>query len=164
MPTLTITQILKQLVEALHHWGHGVKATVTIARDPFNVLEILAATPTGFRLVVHWVGDDNISDLDELPLSDNEIEVILSYNLGLTNRPDLTLIQGTPDRPPLYDLVDQLRAFVLAIRYPTNQTGSYLVYRGTKPYVTPDGIPLAAYRLTFHIQAAVNVNPAPFPI
>jgi hypothetical protein len=108
---------------------------------------------------VHWAGDTNISDLDELTLSDNDLQVILSYNLGLLARRDLALITGTTARPPLYDLVDELRSYLLSLRYPEIQTGSYLVYAGSEPVVTPDGVPLAAHRLRFKLKTDVTVDP-----
>lgn len=164
MPPLTVTQILAALFTALQAWGSPLGCQPTIARDPFHVLEILAANPAGFRTVVHWAGDENVSHIDALPLAEHTLEVILSYNLGLTAKPDLALINGQQNRPPLYDIVDSLRAFVLAIQYPDLQTGIYAAYAGTKPFITPDGIPLAAYVLTFKLQAAVNVNQAPVPV
>ena len=164
MPPLTVTQILAALYAALQVWGQPLGAVVTLARDPFHVLEILAASPEGFRVVVHWAGDENISDHDALPLAENRLEVILSYNLGLTARPDLALIQGPLNRPSILDQVDALRSFILGVQYPTIQTGTYAVYAGTKPFHTPDGIPLAAYVLAFKLKAAVNVSLIPTPI
>jgi len=166
MPPLTITQILTALYLALQTWSTNqqIGAQVTIARDPFHVLEILASSPATFRLVVHWAGDHNISEVDELPLSENELQVILSYNLGLTAQPDLALISGPQNRPSVLDQVDSLRSFILGVQYPTIATGTYAVYGGTKPFVTPDGVPLAAYVLTFKLKAAVNVNQVPTPI
>jgi hypothetical protein len=164
MTPLTITQIVAALYTALQAWGQPLGAIVTIARDPFQILEILAASPEGFRVVLHWSGDRNISDHDPLPLAENTLDVILSYNLGLTARPDLALIQGPLDRPGVLDQIDSLRSFILSVEYPTVQTGTYAVYSGTKPYATPEGIPLAAYILTFKLKAAVNVNPTPTPI
>lgn len=151
------------LYAALQTWSAPLKADVSIARDPFHVLEILAAGPSGFRVVLHASEDDNISDIDQLSLADNLIEVILSYNLGLTARPDLALISGQQNRPPLLDHITALRSFILSLRFPTEQTGSYAVYRGRRPYVTPDGIPLAAYTLTFKLQSAVTVD-QPLPL
>ena len=164
MPPLTVSQILAALYAALQVWGQPLGAVVTLARDPFHVLEILAASPAGFRLVVHWAGDENISDHDALPLAAHSIEVILSYNLGLTARPDLALIQGPQDRPGVLDQVDALRSFILSVQYPAGQTGTYAVYAGAKPFVTPDGIPLAAYVLAFKLKAAVNLSLIPTPV
>jgi hypothetical protein len=161
MSPLTVTQILVALFTALQTWAAPLHGKVSIARDPFNVLEILSANPAGYRLVVHWAGDDNISDIDQLPLVEHTLEIVLSYNLGLTRTPDQGLVASSTSRPPLYDVLDSLRSFVLAVQYPTEQTGSYAVYAGAKPFITPDGIPLAAYVLTFKLKAAVNVDPIP---
>jgi len=164
MEALRIDEIAIKLKHALERWAASRKAEVSIATDPFHVLEILSAGPQGFRLVLHTSSDENPSDQMELPLADNEIEVILSYNLGLTVKPDLALIHGSNNRPSLYHELDDLRAFLLAIAFPTILTATYAIYKGRKPFITPDGIPLAASVLTFHLIAAVNVQPQPIPV
>lgn len=161
---LRIDEILEKLYCAIEKWGEPHKASVSIARDPFHVLEILAENPQGFRVIVHWAGDENASDIMERPLADHKIQIVFSYNLGLTAKPDLALIQGQQNRPALYKLLDDLRALVLGLAFPDFETAEYCIYTGTEPVVTPDGIPLAAYRLKFHLIAAVAVPPQPQPV
>ena len=164
MPPLRIDEILTKLYDALSTWGATHKATVSIARDPFHVLELLAENPQGFRIIVHWAGDDNPSDQMEFPLADNKIEVVFSYNLGLSAQPDLALIRGQQNRPALYKLLDELRGLILAIAFPDVATAIYCQYTGTEPFITPDGIPLAAYRLKFHLVSAVSIQPQSIPV
>ena len=164
MAALRIDEILSKLYDALSEWGADNNATVSIARDPFHVLEILAGNPQGFRLVAHWAGDDNVSQHFGLPLVDHKLEVIFSYNLGLTVKPDLALITGSQTRPALYALVDLVRALVLGLAFPDGETGTYAEYTGTETVVTPDGIPLAAYRLKFHLTAAPGLPPNLTPV
>ena len=158
---LRIDQILGKLHHALAVWAQPRKARVDIARDPFHVLEILGENPQGFRLIVHWAGDDNISDVMEIPLVDHKLEVIFSYNLGLTAKPDLALVHAQQNRPALYELLDDVRTEVLGLAFPDEQTAIYAQYTGTEAVITPDAIPLAAYRLRFHLLAAVKVPPQP---
>ena len=164
MPPLRVDEILTKLYDACSTWGATQKATVSIARDPFHVLELLAENPAGFRIIVHWAGDENPSDQMEFPLADNKLEIIFSYNLGLSAKPDLALIQGQQNRPSLYKLLDGLRAMVLAIAFPVEATAIYCQYTGTEPFITPDGIPLAAYRLKFHLLSAVTIQPQQIPV
>lgn len=162
--SLRVDQILSKLNDALSAWGVSHKATVSIARDPFHVLEILAGNPQGFRLVVHWAGDDNISEHFGLPMLDHKLEIVFSYNLGLTVKPDLALITGAQNRPALYALLDELRTLVLGLAFPTGDTATYAEYTGTEPVVTPDGIPLAAYRMKVHLTGAPGLPPQLQPV
>jgi hypothetical protein len=121
-------------------------------------------SPTGFRVILHWAGDSNLSDVLGANISQNNIEVIFSYNLGLMVKPDGALITGTSARPALYHLLDDLRAQVMSLAYPDGQTLVYCSYAGTEPFITPDGLPLAAYRMRFHLESAINTEPRLIPV
>jgi hypothetical protein len=155
---LRIDEILSKLNGAVTTWAAANKATVSIARDPFHVLEILAESPAGFRVILHWAGDKNPSEILQMAIARNDIEVIFSYNLGLTGKPDLALITGSTARPALLALLDDLRALILSIQYPDEETLVYCVYAGTEPFITPDGIPLAAYRMRFQLDSGINTQ------
>lgn len=133
------------------------KAAPSIARDPYDVLELLTIGPAGMRLVLHWAGDDALGEQTEAPLATQALEVVLGYNLGLSAQQDSALIQPGAGRPALLQLVSDLRQAVLALEFPTEVTMSYLAYAGCKPVVTPEGIPLAAYRMAFTLDASIPV-------
>jgi hypothetical protein len=164
MLPLGIDEILDRLKETVEAWAKGHQATVSIALDSFNVLEILAESPTGMRVILHWAGDKNPSDILQAAIARNEIEVILTYNLGLTLRPDLALIKGTTTRPSLLRALSDLRSLILSLAYPDEQTLVYCVYVGTEPFITPEGMPLAAYRMHFQLDSAVNTEPRRIPV
>jgi hypothetical protein len=152
---LRIDQILAILKAALEAFltGLGQPGLVSIARDPFNVFELLNNGPLNYRVVLHWAGDENISELPFVPLLLHRLEVIFGYNLGLTARPDLALIQSVGSRPPLFEQLDNLRTTLLDLQFSSEQTGAYLEYQRCEPMVTPDGVPLAAYRMSFGLRA-----------
>ena len=155
MQPLRIDEILQTLKGALDAFaqGLGAGAQVSIARDPFNVFELLNAGTQNYVLVLNWAGDEQINDIPIIPLLRHNLEIVFGYNLGLTARPDLALIKPIGNRPSLYQALDDIRALLLSVQFGTNQTGMYLEYKGTEPVVTPDGIPLAAYRLAFGLRA-----------
>jgi hypothetical protein len=152
-PALTIDHILTQIKAALEAFAQGLGGgTVSIAMDPFNVFELLAANPVGYRLILHWAGDSNVADA-YVPLIRHKIEIIFGSNLGLTAKPDLALIQAVGARPPILSQVDAVRATVLGLQFPSEPTGGILEYDGAETLVTPEGFPLAAYKLTFGLRA-----------
>ena len=164
MLPLDISDILCRLKDGIEAWAKANNAIVSIALDPFNVLEILAEGPEGGRVILHWAGDQNPSELLQMAIARNEIEVVLSYNLGLSLRPDLALIESTPTRPSLLKQLSDLRGILLSLAYPDGETLVYLVYKGTASFITPEGFPLAAYRLRFELDSAINTEPRLIPV
>ena len=151
-------QIVAALVNGLSPWAKKQKARVSVARDPFEVIELLGADTPGLRLVVHWAGDDPLGEQMA-----HVLEIVLGLNLGLTATPDKALVSGSAGRPALYQLISDLRVAVLAVEFPSLATESYLEYAGTKPLVTPEGVPLAAYTLRFTLDAAIQTPPSTTP-
>ena len=160
-------QIVIAIVNGLTAWAASHKAKISIARDPFEVLELLSADTPGLRLVVHWSGDEPLGDqMAQEPLVTTTLEIILGLNLGLTAVPDKQMLTGGPLRPALYQLISDLRTTVLAIQFPNLATTDFLAYAGTRPMAAPDGVPLAAYSSRFTLESVVpspvGVVPASF--
>jgi hypothetical protein len=149
-------QILVYAKRAIDAIVRRNKGAVSIAKDPWNVLELLAESPAGFRCILHWAGDKLLGDQEELPLLTSRLEVILSYNLGLTATAESALVEKSPltDRPSLLRLVAIVRERVLQKLWPADFTEEQIRYVGTDPVGTPEGIPLAAYRLVFELDHA----------
>jgi hypothetical protein len=148
--------ILKPLHTALTPWVAEKKGVLSIAKDPYHVLELLAESPVGHRVILAFAGDTGMGDQPQIPLAKATIEVVLSYNLGLTAKPDEALITARGDRPSLLALVHDVRMRVLGIRFPDEITDVHIAYGGCEPVVTPDGVPLAAYRMQFSLGYALG--------
>jgi hypothetical protein len=157
MNAYTPAQILALYQADLKVWARDNKATLSIARDPYHVLELLAETPAGLRLILHWNGDAPVGDQEEAIGSNNNIEVVLSYNMGLMAQPDAALVTAQPNRPALLKLVSDVRERVLSLGVTDAETGAGLSarYAGCETVATPEGIPLAAYKLKFEFDAAL---------
>ena len=140
----------------LNDWASKNKAVVFIAKDPWNILELLAQSPAGMRIILAWAGDQALGEQVQAIGSTNKLEVILSYNLGLTVQPDAALLQASADRPALLDIISDLRNRVLSLCVPDAETGVDLSARYVEGDIvtTPDGIPLSAYKLKFEFDAA----------
>jgi hypothetical protein len=154
-------QIVTAIVNGLMPWAAAQKARTSIARDPFEVLELLGADAPGLRLVVHWAGDEPLGDqMAQEPLVTTALEIVLGLNLGLTATPDRQLLTGGAGRPALYQLVSDLRLAVLTIEFPNLATTAFLTYGGTRPLASPEGVPLAAYTSRFTLESVVPTPPA----
>lgn len=147
-------QLLQYLHDDLVPFVREHKGLLSIAADPYNFLELLGEAPSGWRLVLHWAGDENQSADTPAAFLRNEFHVGITCNLGLTAKPGEAVMKKRPgNAPSLLKLVQLTRARVRSLVFGANTTGqpSYL---GCDPVVLPDGTPLAAYRLRFSLISA----------
>jgi len=161
---MRIDEIVKKVADALTTWGATRSVRVSAARDPFDVLEVLTVGPEAALLIVQWDGDEpedpELSEDDAMtgPARHN-INLVVGQGLGLDVKRDWRLIAGRGTRKSVLQRVDETRAFALSLLFPADETSlRRLRYRGCEPMVTPEGIPLAAYRLKFSLVAMVNVD------
>jgi hypothetical protein len=151
-------QIVKHLKAGLDGWARGYRGQVHIAKDAWIELELLAESPVGFRVIVHWAGDKNAGNQDgieNLPLVTALLQITLSNNLGLTAKPEQALAENVPGRQmPILKLLGLARERILKISWPESVAES-IRYVGCDPVGTPDGVPLAAYVLTFELDHAL---------
>jgi hypothetical protein len=134
----------------------AITPEISIAKDPWHVMEMLANSPRGLRLIVHWAGDDPLGDEPADPMETQSIEVITGYSLGLKASVDAALVENTADRPSLLKIVSEVKVRVLSMvfRAPNASDGLFR-YGGTKPEETPEGVPLAAYRSKFELDTTM---------
>jgi hypothetical protein len=161
MHGLTPADILRVIQADLKEWAGTVRGQISIAKDPWNVLEILAESPSGLRAILHWAGDRQLGDQDDAPLASANVEVILGYAMGLSKDPGSDLVNPQFNaRPAVLDLVSELRGRLLSLDFdsdPENadESAETLRYVGTEPVTLPDGTPTHAYRLKFELDHAL---------
>ena len=158
---MRIDQILEAVKNDLDDWAATLeqKVRISVARDPLHALECLVAGPAGIVLVLHWAGDDNNDAGAQKSFRGlNRIELSVGYNLGLKSPKDEAIWKTTESRPSLLKLVDQARSRLLSIHYPANETGQYFKYIGCEPVTMPDGMPLAAFRLSVALSAVIGIE------
>ena len=153
----TATTLLKFLADNLDVWATARRGSVSIAQDPYHVLELLNQKPNGFRVIVHWKGDD----AEAAPwsgITSNNIEIIVTYNRGLFIKPGGELITPRGGQPPLYEILGDLRAHVRNLQIPiaADMQNPWLQYRGTDVQNAPDGVPLDAYVTKWSIAARLE--------
>jgi hypothetical protein len=138
----------------------GAKVALSIASDPFEVLEILADSPAGVRVILLWKGDDDLSQGTPIGIVDNHLEITISHNRGLKVRSGQSLYQSSATRPSLIALLDSLRARLRSLGFMEDDGSiSPMEYKGCDPVVTPEGLRLDAYTLRFQVTGALTVVP-----
>jgi hypothetical protein len=137
----------------LASWVKAKKGELSVARDPYNFLELLAESPAGWRVVLHWDGETNPSDDAQVGVfAAQKISLGLTANLGLTAKPDESLHKPSPARAALLKILADVRERVRGKVWPDDITARYMLYKGTDAIVLPDSaIPLAGYKLNFEL-------------
>jgi hypothetical protein len=143
--------------DALKPWLVARKGLLAVAGDPYNFLELLAESPSGWRVTLHWAGEKNPGDNEHagcFPI--NAFDVGISINPGLTATPDLAMFKPTADRSALLELVSDVRDFIRALNFAPGASTLRALYRGADPVALPNGVPLRAYRLQFEVQIGLD--------
>jgi hypothetical protein len=153
-------ELLKAMDANVAQWKEaGQKITRFISKDPWHPYEIIATGPQGLCVIFHWSGADALGgeEVEGLTLATQKLEVFLSFNLGLTAQPSAALTQGTDARPSLLKLVGLLQRRIRSMDFRgETDVRRFFRWSGTEPVVTPDGIPLAAYKLKFELDTDVE--------
>ena len=83
------------------------------------------------------------------------VQMVVQSGEGLRADRSILAWKGESGRPSLLRLVRDVRFRALCWKFNTSLVHrGRLFYDGAEPYVPPDGVPLAAYQLTFHFRAA----------
>lgn len=149
--------LLTELRSDLEPWVRAKKGELSVARDPFHFLELLAESPAGFRVVLHWDGEANPGDEPQAGVfSAQRISLGVTANLGLTAKPGEALHKPTPNRAALLRIVADVRERARSYVWPDHTTARFMLYKGADAIVLPDsGVPLAGFRLTFELTIAL---------
>lgn len=155
--SLKIDQIVRAFHDDLASWLKEQKGVLSIARDPIEPLEILTQSPEKFIVVLLWNGDDQLGDEAAQPLASNSIEVYVGRGLGLAAMPQQAVVFNRAGSSSLLRLVNDVRARVLSLAFPEDETMETPGYAGCVPVTLPNNVPLAAYKFTVRLQAEIEV-------
>lgn len=155
MDPYTITDIVKIYANDLAKWTLENGGTPFMARDAAEPYERIAGMgPNDFRVVVMWAGDKGFGGNLKQHLDKHQIEIWIGRGRGLAADPNAGLVQPDKSRKALLDLVEEAKQRVMEIRFPREITREHSEYIGTEPVTTPDGIPMAAYKITVALDCA----------
>jgi hypothetical protein len=153
---VTPAQIVRSVRDWLLAWpASPVKAgSISMAKDPFHPLEILAQSPRGMRLIVAYGGGPSqaVEQNPNAAILEHQISIYLGYSLGLTAAPDAALAIGTDDRPAMLDVISVVDQRVRSLMLPDEVTSRLFRLGGIFDVIMPDGVPLAAQRLQYKID------------
>lgn len=147
--------LLNLLEEDLTPWVKELRGLLSVAADPWNFLELLAESPQGWRGVLHWDGDEALS---ENALGGCFVKNRFSFGVtcqkGLSARAEQALHKVRPGgAPSLLKLVGLARLRLRTFAFPADVSERFVRYAGCDPVVLPDGTPLAGYRLRFELTS-----------
>jgi len=139
-------------------WG-----SVSLAGDPYNVYEQLTQGPNSTLIILHWAGDEPAGSTRASPFAKNEIEVYVGRNRGLSLDPNENLVHTDiiDGQKPLFQEVAEIREHLRAFQLndmPDVADIAHeprLSYGGTGPVILPNGIPMAALRIRFNVNASL---------
>lgn len=157
--------ILKALHDDLQPYVAEHKGTLTISGTYVETLDLLSASPSGFLAIMEWLGEENPDDQGFIGVMSQEIGIYVAMNPGLPMQRGQA-IWASPGGKTLLEHINRIRDRIREIRLPdTEDTDREFNYRECRQVVTPEGIPLRAYRLLFRLHNAIadpdyrNVNP-----
>lgn len=150
---LLVADLEEYVVDALH----GI---FSVARDPFEVIELLGEAPGKFRVILAWEGEESIGTRPQSGIVKHRFKVVVSHNRGLSilRGENRTVARG--DDPPLMELAQLVRDHLRSALLPDGETGIQLEYAGCDPIraETTQGLAaqLDAFELTFRLPAALT--------
>lgn len=157
--------ILQALHADLDTYVTAEKGQLTISGTYVETLDLLSANPSGFLCIMEWLGEENPDEQGYIGVMSQEIGIYVSINPGLPSQRGKAL-WTSPGGKTLLEHINRIRDRVREIRLPDDEeTDREFNYRECRQVVTPDGIPLRAYRLLFRMHNAIkdpdyrNVNP-----
>ena len=108
-----------------------------------------------FRVILLWEGDEDATGQPMAGIIRNTIAVVVSQNRGLRLWRGENIAVDTTSQKSLLTLLDGIRAHIRAFQWPSEVSDEKFLYLGKSPEVTPDGLPLDAYRMRFRLHTSL---------
>ena len=151
----TISQIVRAFYDDVSRWAREHAGTAILARDPEEPYDLIGRMAAAdFLIVVSWGGDKEVGGNVLQHIDRHTIQIWLARARGLTSEPNRDQVTSTGNRPALLDLVESCKQSILELRFPRELTRKHTAYVGADPVATPDGLVMAAYKLTFTLDVA----------
>lgn len=155
---MTIREQVKLVETALQEWAKGNGGRVFIAADALDCIEQLRMRPGKATAAVLWQTEEPRGDVDILGRVDRGFKAVVSRGRGLKLQPGESLTDGTSGGEPMFDLVEQVREIVLALRLDDDalpQEDQVPTYKGTGPFEV-NGTLLDASEVRFGLAAQIT--------
>jgi len=160
-PAITPAELLAIVHDGLKPLAEHWKGEISLATNPFEVIEMLAHAPGTPRIVILWEGEaDATGGPGQSPQGGiviHTVSLIISANRGLPFWQGGPLASIATDTPSILERLAELRTAALGIAFPGGSTRGRFFYLGAESETTPEGLPLDAYRLRFSLTAKINL-------
>lgn len=161
MPALNAKDLFALLRADLEPYVQDtLRGIFSVARDPFEVIELLGEAPGRFRVILAWEGEEPLGELATSGIAAHTFKVVVSHNRGLSILRGENRSGGTRDERPLLELAQLVRDRLRSAVMPNQDTGRRLQYRGCSPVrAEVEGAALTqldAYELRFTLPAALT--------
>lgn len=153
---MTIREQAKAVVEALRDWARENKGTVSVASDQVHALELIRVKPGGVRVVLLFEGENPRGEWTELGKVDRGFKVVLSAGRGFRVGEGENLTEGSAGGRPVFDLAEEARELVRALRFETSGDAEDAVprYAGIGAFRV-EGFILDAYEVRFEFGSQI---------
>jgi hypothetical protein len=161
---MKLSDIIAVLRETIEPWITENGGVCTIAKDPWHAYELIASGPHGLICVIGYGGRALLDSPQGNPLAQMRFEIVLGNGMGLDANTGAAVYQSIGDREALTDLLDTLTQKVAEINLTNTSQGTTtprFLYQGDEPFEIPNGLRLAAFRLTFNLVGTVLTTAQP---
>ncbi len=155
----TTTDIFDAIQADLQPFMAAQKGLISIAKDPYEVLELLGYQPGTLRVIIAWDGEEAIGH-ESSGIAKQLISVLVSRNRGLSVLKGDSLSASGGAWESLTKLTGQVRDRLRRLRFPEASTSEQLAFEGTETVVV-ENYPLDAFRIKFSLKIAL---PEPSPL
>lgn len=157
---LSPADLLKLAHDDLADYATAAGARLVVAPDPLLPLEMLLDGPAGLLIALHWAGEHPAAEqMDNLAVVTHKLVATVGHKLPPTAKPNLGLMETLGERAALLKRVADVRGRIFSLLMPAEVTDRQWRYAGTEP-VDLAGNPLAAYRISFELDAAMAYDTA----
>ena len=132
---MTLSEQSALILSALESWADDTNGRAYIASDPADVLDQIRARPGTPTAAVLWTGEEPIGQYPEEGKVLRSFKIVISRGRSLNLISGESLTQGASGGPALFDLLEQARETVLAIRI-QDQPGELQlpIYKGSSAF------------------------------
>jgi hypothetical protein len=129
---MTIGEQLKQIRDTLAAWAIEVGGKVVLAEDVGELISHLTTSPGAPRVIVMFDSEDKRGEHEELGRVDRKFLVVLSRGRSMRLDTGEALLEGSAGGRPFYDLLEEAREAVRAIRFDRETTEGIPDYKGIR--------------------------------
>ena len=122
------------------------KGSVFMAADPFHALEILAASPASYFVVLLDKGE-GVETQGPVQWLVPKVGLFVAQQKGFSANPGAHIL-------PLSIRCEAVRDRVMSLEHDAAETDVHPAYLGKGLVTLPDGMPLAAYELNFSLRVS----------